>query len=669
MTDTTEHALLAPSDIAEIAGVSRAAVSNWRRRENLGFPAPTGGTTSRPLFDKAAVLAWLRAQGKSVNQDRMSVNAVWELINLMRGHVELDDALDALMTLACLRVASTKAGDGGWAALVASGSRDAMRSAGELQPESVRELVTLDEGSAALEEFWRRLPSLVVSISSIELDELPAAMDYAMERNSAVTLHRYAEYGSVQSPSNDLLAALVDQTAPADGQIYDPASGIASVLISALKRHAGRSATGVEISLQTARRAKQRALLSGLLDRVNILSVDTLQQDPAPDFRADVAVVEPPVALRAELSPIDPRWPARIPSSRADLAFVVDAIDHLKPTGRGFALLGAGVGYINGARALRASLLEKGYVEAVIALPSKTAAWTSIPFHLWVLGGAGSSSEVTFIDASVGIDASEAVSLIPLWLRGGDIDAPHATVPVTKIISDDGNLTPASWIAYESDDDSGVLLERAAESLAQLASGTSELNAMSDSISLPSLPASVRTFTIKESIKNGWLERVNSARGAGARKQEVPHMVTMRDVLEGALDRVPSESGERLTQPGDVVIAVRKPMILAEVDALGGHTLAGGILCLRVKDPNYLTPEYVALAITGSWNERHVANVMIAGPQQLEQMDIPVPPLEVQQELVELNRSTSALRQEAARISEAAMTTVQSVMNAVRQSH
>lgn len=37
------------SDIARIADVGRATVTNWRRRHS-DFPAPTGGTESRPTF-------------------------------------------------------------------------------------------------------------------------------------------------------------------------------------------------------------------------------------------------------------------------------------------------------------------------------------------------------------------------------------------------------------------------------------------------------------------------------------------------------------------------------------------------------------------------------------------------------------------------------------------
>ncbi|MGN9838450.1 N-6 DNA methylase [Nonomuraea sp. H19] len=51
-------------DIARLAGVGRAAVSNWRRRHD-DFPQPIGGTANQPLFSLRQVESWLRRYGKS----------------------------------------------------------------------------------------------------------------------------------------------------------------------------------------------------------------------------------------------------------------------------------------------------------------------------------------------------------------------------------------------------------------------------------------------------------------------------------------------------------------------------------------------------------------------------------------------------------------------------
>jgi len=54
------------ADIARLAGVGRAAVSNWRRR-HADFPDPVGGPPTSPTFPLPEVEAWLRDNGKLVD--------------------------------------------------------------------------------------------------------------------------------------------------------------------------------------------------------------------------------------------------------------------------------------------------------------------------------------------------------------------------------------------------------------------------------------------------------------------------------------------------------------------------------------------------------------------------------------------------------------------------
>ncbi|MEY9963412.1 hypothetical protein ABIA33_001445 [Streptacidiphilus sp. MAP12-16] len=58
-----EPAEMTAAAIARLAGVGRAAVSNWRRRYPE-FPQPVGGNEVSPTFSRAEVLAWLKATGK-----------------------------------------------------------------------------------------------------------------------------------------------------------------------------------------------------------------------------------------------------------------------------------------------------------------------------------------------------------------------------------------------------------------------------------------------------------------------------------------------------------------------------------------------------------------------------------------------------------------------------
>ena len=56
--------LVTAAEISRLAGVTRATVSNWRRR-HPDFPAPAGGTEASPAYDVAEVRAWLAASPAS----------------------------------------------------------------------------------------------------------------------------------------------------------------------------------------------------------------------------------------------------------------------------------------------------------------------------------------------------------------------------------------------------------------------------------------------------------------------------------------------------------------------------------------------------------------------------------------------------------------------------
>ena len=62
--DSGEREEMTAAAIARLAGVGRAAVSNWRRRYPE-FPKPVGGSPTSPTFDRAEVEAWLKATGKA----------------------------------------------------------------------------------------------------------------------------------------------------------------------------------------------------------------------------------------------------------------------------------------------------------------------------------------------------------------------------------------------------------------------------------------------------------------------------------------------------------------------------------------------------------------------------------------------------------------------------
>lgn len=71
------------AEISRLAGVTRATVSNWRRR-HADFPAPTGGTDANPTYTLAEVEPWLENRGYLTDPDPAA-----ELRGAVRGNVTL----------------------------------------------------------------------------------------------------------------------------------------------------------------------------------------------------------------------------------------------------------------------------------------------------------------------------------------------------------------------------------------------------------------------------------------------------------------------------------------------------------------------------------------------------------------------------------------------------
>ena len=81
--------LIGIPEIAEIAGVQRTAVSNWRKR-NLDFPAPVIETPSGLLFDLGEIEGWLIENGK-ISQRVPIASIVWPVLDAMRGDLSLEE--------------------------------------------------------------------------------------------------------------------------------------------------------------------------------------------------------------------------------------------------------------------------------------------------------------------------------------------------------------------------------------------------------------------------------------------------------------------------------------------------------------------------------------------------------------------------------------------------
>ncbi|MBO3744661.1 N-6 DNA methylase [Streptosporangiaceae bacterium NEAU-GS5] len=369
-------------DIARLADVGRAAVSNWRRRYE-DFPRPVGGTASSPLFSLTEVEDWLRRNGKAYT---LSLgDRVWQRLRAAGGDLRLGDLV------------------------AAAGEHLAGRTSG-LDAELVR---LLDQYAAA--------------------DGARAAYEFLCERYAEAHSRRL----DITPPE---IAALMARLAPGR-TVLDPACGVGTLLLAA----ADAGATlGQELDAATARIAAARLTLSGVDTRVkpgNSLRADAF---PAalPGNSADAVLCHPPFNERAwgheELTG-DARWAYGVPPrGEPELAWVQHCLAHVRPGGLVAILMPSAAAGRRAGRRIRGNLLRAGALRAVITLSTVPAGG----LDLWLLRGPERGERppagVLIMDASGDLAAIE-----PAW-RGYLAGAPvPGVVPVVGLLDDEVDIGPA----------------------------------------------------------------------------------------------------------------------------------------------------------------------------------------------------------------------------------
>ncbi|MER5738530.1 N-6 DNA methylase [Streptomyces sp. NPDC002262] len=406
-------AVVTAAEIARLAGVTRAAVSNWRRRHE-DFPAPVTGGTSSPLFSLAEVRSWLEGQRKG--REASAEVRLWERLRAEYG----DDVLGGLTAVAGILAEGAPHAEG------APDADAAPESAGPLR--------------ALVAELTAEVPPGTL------LADLTARLVDAPGRA-----------GSDGVTSARLIQAIRYAAGPSDGTVLDPACGIGSLLFAFADRATGLF--GQDVLPAHARFAGLRARVEGLtaVTPVTVRAGDSLRDDAYPELRADLVVCEPPVGVadwgREELL-LDARWEFGVPSrAESELAWLQHCYAHTAPGGRVVMVMPTSVAYRKAGRRIRAEIVRRGLLTEVIALPAGMAASHSLPVHLWVLrraadGPAGSPR---------GADAVRMTDF-----GGLDADAPFdgasgrsTEVPRIDLLDDTVDLTPAAHVAARLTDYAG----------------------------------------------------------------------------------------------------------------------------------------------------------------------------------------------------------------------
>ncbi|MFC8428094.1 N-6 DNA methylase [Streptomyces sp. NPDC057253] len=383
--------LVTGAEIARLAGVTRAAVSNWRRRYD-DFPAPAGGAANSPLYALTEVQEWLDKQRKG-----QEVSPEVELWQAMRA------AYGEQMVSGLAQVAAALAGQ-----------------AGPRLPDDVA----------------TRVQALVRTGSSVDLVNglTDRFMDSARRAGSdQVTPERVVR--AVRHFAPEL---------PAGATVFDPACGIGVLLLS-VASDAGTRCCGQEVDDDSARFAQLRADLLGR-SGVRIVAGDSLRADVWPDLKADLVVCDPPAGVtewgREELL-LDSRWDLGTPSkAEGELAWLQHAYAHTAPGGHVLMVMPASVAYRKAGRRIRSELVRRGIVRQVIALPPGTATSHALPVHLWCLQRPENTE---------GVDTHHTVSMVDLTENPPDGDLEPrpdqvADVPLIELLDDAVDLTPGSHL-------------------------------------------------------------------------------------------------------------------------------------------------------------------------------------------------------------------------------
>ena len=423
-----ETPTITAAEIARLAGVGRAAVSNWRKR-HPDFPAPAGGTAASPEFDLTQVEQWLRAQGKL--PELGTADRLWR-----RLAPSSDSPAAGLAAVGALLLARQR------------GQRPRRPAEPHLAP---------------------LLPDLDALADELGPQD---AFDALWQRFSA------PGPGRPFATPDDLADLMVGLAGVGGGAVLDPAAGSGALLRAAV-RAGCTSAYGQELDGDLARLAGLWLALREVPGEVR--PGDSLRVDEFTGRTFDAVLCHPPFGATNwgddELGH-DPRWiVGSTPRTEPELAWVQHALAHLRVGGHAVLLMPPTVASRRAGRRIRAELLRRGALRAVIALPAGVAAPHGVPLHLWVLRrpapDAPPPPRTLLVDAAVGDLAATAPRVLAAW-RGfsadADADVDQAgfarAMPTIELLDEEVDLTPARRQPAVAGEATGEQVVRTRERLA-----------------------------------------------------------------------------------------------------------------------------------------------------------------------------------------------------------
>lgn len=591
------------AEIARIAGVGRAAVSNWRRRYPT-FPKPVGGTDASPTFSLETVEAWLREH---------------------KGSKVRPGALERL-----------------WPRFEADGDRNAMGR-------TVASVGAVLSGRATVATAKKELSAA----ERMLLDEtLTVAQKEGPRETFNFLLDRWLgthvrQITTTPAALGELMCHMAETFAPEPVRtVLDPACGTGSLLLAAADRWAGEAPlrlAGQEMDPVLAAVALARLAMaeespgarretSRAGNAFDIKTGDTLRADAHGGIEADVVLCNPPTNERdwghGELA-TDPRWAFGHPSrTESELAWVQHVISALSPAGVAVVVLPPAVAARRAGRRIRAALLRSGALRAVVALPPGAAPPYGIGLHLWMLrrpsGDAPPNTLLmvdtadcrsTFSTGRPAVDWQRVRERVSTALLDERTEA-CVRIPVIDLLNDQVDITPARHVP-SSDATTTLRLRRTWTDFGTRLSGVSDLVGTLSALAPMAEPAETSAVTVEDLERSGAVQ-IRSARPLpqgllrhGDRPADAVAALTLNDLLLGeataswisAADSREHHSELTMSLPGDVIVVCAARAFDVWVET-GDPTALGPQLQLIRANNAVIDPWFLAACLSSSENAR-----------------------------------------------------------------
>lgn len=672
--------LLAIKDIAALAGVTRAAVSNWRARHE-DFPSPTPDSPPRrPLFDLDEVVSWLESKDllpeeAAHNQTQVQISA---LANTLRDILPPTKISAVFLYLLALRKqAATDTCPKAWQSTIAATNRAELAQVLEASPSPTGTPLVHDLGIASLirDTFSdEHVSNLTRGIDNLRVKDYGRAAQLIIDTFLGLGGRGSASmFGTSGSLSSTLLANAASTTISDGDKLFDPACGIGGTLLALSEEVEGLTIIGNDIDPWAVAVADLHAYLADV--PATFTHSDSLAKDLHEDLRATTIVTEPPFGTRIDRS-VQQELLAKadidvFATLQAEEAFLIHALSHLSSGGHAYVLTTLATAFQRSSTQLRQTLVASGVLEAVIQLPPNLLSYSPVPTLLWVLRCPEQTPDTTVLIA----DASEAPSPetnIGTWLNdmraGRATSIPSKQLTLAELITNEGALLPAPLLREAPEQQ--VVQDNLQQSVSELIStldSLQELEKVHESL-FESLPTATGSTSLQRLIDAGRLTRnrgncrISREKSSGGSVSA--YLATAR-TQHGNIEKVQVPEDSLWLEDRDIIVPDNAAAPARVFYADGSRwTASFSVTILRVTDPD-LDPHYLAACINASFNKAATLGTL-AQRRDFRQIEIPNLDAPRQAEIVERLKRLEILETAAEKLSQQIDTAVDAAMNFVR---